>query len=458
MTDLRAGLAELADDAPTPTGCPGLWERGVRRARRRTAATVAASVTCLAVLGFSGATVWRAAAPVEPAPADTEGRTVLPDRIFHPSPWLDTTGEAGPIGPLLAVRAAERKSWTGSSYDVVGVSAVTQEYRFLDLPDRAGFDHLEETDGALSPDGRHLAYWVTGGTTDEPASAGFAGDPVVGYAVYDTEADELVLREDFATPHGLAPELLAWADADTLALDFYEYDAPTGDGGTSSRGTAEGLRIRDLTAPASRPVPVSRTPWTLTSAGAGRLVFAGNRQMLVVDADDPTQRRRLTSEDPVDGRWFLAPDGRTVAVQPHALDERGTREVLVGTVPAGDRPLRLHPVPGFTLEEGVVGWVDAGHLLVTGHLEGVESITSGTVYATFDRLDVVTGEAETLVGVESGADQPQLALGLLDSPVVDAKAPASPTDPRVAAALGVAALLGVAGIVALVVRRRRVLP
>jgi hypothetical protein len=57
----------------------------------------------------------------------------------------------------VAIAKADRATWTGKHPAVVGISATSGEYEFLDLP---GAD-LEHGDVVLAPDGHHLAYWLT---------------------------------------------------------------------------------------------------------------------------------------------------------------------------------------------------------------------------------------------------------------------------------------------------------
>ena len=205
MTTLHDRLADLADEAPASLPDPGLWDRGRRYHRRRRAGTLAVlgvAVLVLALLGGIGR--HRAAPPVQPA----TGSVGLPDRVWNPSPWLPTTDRPG---QLIAVTGAQRGSWTGMHPGVVGISATTGEYAFLDLPD-AELD-VSETP-VLSPDGRRVAYWLTGETAGTPNTS---RGPITGVAVLDTGTGD-VSRHWIRTAHGLMPDFLAWADDETVVF------------------------------------------------------------------------------------------------------------------------------------------------------------------------------------------------------------------------------------------------
>ena len=177
-TNLHDRLADLAEAAPSPTAGGDLWGRGRALGRRRTAVTVGSALACLVLLVSTGFS-WASLAPPQWAPA-TGGELEFPDRFFEPSPWLDGTDEAGPIGPLVAVIPAKRRDWSTTTNGVVGVSATTGEYRFLDLAG-ARTNPREPTDVELSPQGGHVAYWITGKTSGQPharrAQRGCSGTP-----------------------------------------------------------------------------------------------------------------------------------------------------------------------------------------------------------------------------------------------------------------------------------------
>ncbi|MCW2794154.1 MAG: hypothetical protein JWO76_3252, partial [Nocardioides sp.] len=135
MTTLHDRLSRLADEAPVALPEPGLWQRGRRYRRRRRAGTLAIVGAAVLALGVLAGTTWQRSSVDGPQPANSA--PALPDRIWSPSPWLEGTDDAGELGQLAAIIDAERGSWIGKSPGLVGVSATTGEYRFLDLPDAA---------------------------------------------------------------------------------------------------------------------------------------------------------------------------------------------------------------------------------------------------------------------------------------------------------------------------------
>lgn len=94
--------------------------------------------------------------------------------------------------------AERHASWLHTQRAVFGVSSLTGEYRYLDLPGLSREDGAVETgmiqsDGTevrprvcLSPDGTEVAYFYDGWPTgDDPFSN------VVGFAVYDTDTGDV---------------------------------------------------------------------------------------------------------------------------------------------------------------------------------------------------------------------------------------------------------------------------
>src|SRR5262245_59517516 len=181
MTRLQDRLADLAEDAPPPRPAPELWDRGLRYRRRRwTGTAVVAAVAAVALLVLGTAT-WLRSSSDEPLPAGSPA--AMPDHLYAASGWLPGTDRAGPLGPIAALVPTVRHTWTGDENGVVGVSATTGEYRFVDLPGLAVDDALDGS-WSLSPDGRFIAYlYRDDGAHVAPGAA-------TGVALYDTSTGD----------------------------------------------------------------------------------------------------------------------------------------------------------------------------------------------------------------------------------------------------------------------------
>ena len=192
MSTLHQRLGDLAGSAPAPPPDPDLWDRARRYHRRRRVGTAAVAAACvLAVVALVGLDSWQRSPRIEPAAPGAQ--PALPARFFEPSPWLPGTN-GQPMGTLAALIESRRESALslGARPGVVGVSATTGEYRFLDLPDDA---HEVGAGYALSPDGTKVAYWLTGGTTGTPQTAGGQSLTVAGVAIWDAETGEVTRHE-----------------------------------------------------------------------------------------------------------------------------------------------------------------------------------------------------------------------------------------------------------------------
>jgi hypothetical protein len=116
---------------------------------------VVLAIAAVALVVLGSATWLRSPAAVEPLPADTPGG--MPDRLYPASEWLPGTDDAGPLHQIAALVPHARGTWTGmDDGQVVGVSATTGEYRFVDLPGLVSDEFLDQR--SLSPDGRYVAY------------------------------------------------------------------------------------------------------------------------------------------------------------------------------------------------------------------------------------------------------------------------------------------------------------
>lgn len=437
MTTLHDRLADLADDAPPGGPVPDLWDRARRYHRQRRAGTVVIAAAVVLGLLMLGSLDWWRSRP-EPVPAN--GSPALPQHLWRPSKWLPGTDDAGPLGQLAAVEAATRGSWGGDQEGVVGISAVTGEYRYLDLPDVVypGFERV-----ALSPDGRHVAYWYRGETAKSPNSS---SGPTVGVAIYDSTTGDVV-RHPVPTDHGLWAEDLVWADSDRLVFRYLQYQGGDADDemSQSSGGDDSGLLAWSLdTGEVTR---LGRGQDVESSTGHGQLLLSGGR-MTWLDVDHPAQPIRFDMPDR--GLMYIA-----------AVDDRGERvawpvgsrnpnTVAIGSVDGGRVVSTEVPDSGRTFR--VRAWLDADHILVDRRAGPGFGRT-----ALFD-VDIRTGTSTEVLrypmnNYGSGA---VLARDLLDVPSVDRPAPPTPPDPRKLA--GGAAALVLGGLGALVLWRRRVRP
>ncbi|GAA2156743.1 hypothetical protein GCM10009844_45200 [Nocardioides koreensis] len=444
MTMLHDRLADLADEAPASLPTPGLWDRGRRYRRRRRTGTLAVLGAAVLVLALLGGVTWhRGAPPVQPA----TGSVGLPDRVWTPSPWLPTTARPG---RLVAVTGAKQGSWTGMSPGVVGISAITGEYAFLELPD-LNPSHVEEV--ALSPDGGHVAYWLSGETEGTPNTL-FSSESVAGVAVLDT-ATGTVQQHRIPTEHGIEPGLLTWVDADRVAFEAGQIVAGD-DGSEMDQGsTREGPLM--VWQPGQTPAPVAANGASGTdviAAGHGRLVVADwstddPGRFRVIDLDDRSQDRRV---------GLPGPDFQYGNRLPVAIDASGQQLARVedGRSPNRIRAGRFFHQPQVPRSGGtfaVLGWLDEDTLMVWRRAD------RGPLDRTvLGRVSVRTGAFEEKVRFPRlvGPGNVQFATDLLDAPSVHAEAPPRPLDPRVVTGLAVGTVLA-AG-VALLLWRRRVRP
>jgi len=148
----------------------------------------------------------------------------------------------------------------------------------------------------------------------------------------------------------------------------------------------------------------------------------------------------------------ISPDGRTVAgisrPDPTTADSRA-RAIVVGALPttgAFDRgQVVLREVPGVRANV-VLGWRDATHVVVLSH----ENLPQPRV----DSVDLGTGAVEplTVFAGQNWAPGKIVAAGAWSAPVVAAKEPRWPPDPRVVG--GVVGLLAGLGAIGYARRRR----
>ncbi|WP_166391474.1 hypothetical protein [Nocardioides ochotonae] len=437
-----ARLRDLAEEAPGALPEPALWDRGRRYARLRRGGTAAvAALGVLAVVAVGAVSWQRAAPPAELAPASAPA--AMPDELFVPSPWLPGTEEAGPVGQLAAIIPADRGGWTGAEMEIVGVSATTGEYRFLDLPD------LYAPPGAvLSPDGRHVAYWATG----EPSGTPNDSDaPVTAVVVYDATSGE-VERYDIETEHGLAVEDLVWTDPSTLLVSYGQWqggeDDTDMDVSMSRTAPWQVLRVGDELRDLGSPL-VDGHVW---GGGGGVVVMSGsgrNAGRWLVDPSRPRQPQRLRTDRGSFVPPRVSPDRTRIAGVP---GNRAPNQLAVAEL-SGDARAAFESVPGSRRTLEVLAWSDEEQVVVLRH----DRDEVGMYHVTVVETDVATGEQRDLVVVPPDlANSPQFALDLLGGPIVEAVEPPDPMDPR--AVVGLSGGAVVAAGAGILVWRRRVQP
>jgi hypothetical protein len=417
-------LRDLADSAPGPLSATGLWQEGRRRHRRRLVtglAVVAAVVALTAVAGYGD---WSSRRPEPSAPPATpNGPMTIPDHLFNPSPWLPTTRVPG---RLVAVMSSTRDRFPfGSDRNaIVGVAAGTQTYRFLELLGQA-----PEPDVALSPDGRHLAYWVT----RDPGDASVVANAVVGIAVLDLTTGS-VERHVVPTRYGLAPDTLSWVDSETVAMAT---DRFTSSEVTSLAGPTR-VHLVTVGSPVASELPHSNVGPVPTAAGGGYAAEAGPRAWRTWYATGRV-RSDIRTSVPLHSVAYDVSSGRLAGTRARSSTS-GPLEVghVVG------HHVRLRVVPGHHVYSEALVWVDPAHVAT------VRQTRDGLVY---DVVDVRTGARRELTSKPWYAFQ-VARDALHHATTVPAIAPPSPWNPRwvtLAGLLLVAALGGVA----LVARRPR---
>ena len=261
-TDLHQRLADLAGHPPPASPPDDLWVRGVRRRRAAAVGRAAVAVVLAFLVGVGGWT-WHQARPIQPA--DTHGSPHLPDRFFRPSPW--THQFAGPPGQLVTVFPSERKTLLHDSVGLVGVTAASGGYGFLDVPDDAVSNTTHGGGVALSPNGRSVAFWTSGTPAGTPNTQMEFGATITGVATYDAVTGR-VHKHRIATEHGLDPTLLLWSDDDSLMSGTRRSSdptTPTTNQPATTRGPRSGTRdqIRLSQSPGMRdscPAPSGRVP------------------------------------------------------------------------------------------------------------------------------------------------------------------------------------------------------
>lgn len=396
-------LEELAREAPSGGDAPGqLWRRGRRMARTQRLGTITiAAVACLLLIALGTAT-WQQRPDVEPA-TDTGAGNYLPSRFHEPSPHLPGTDSVGPLGPLIATFDTPREGWFGSTDGVVGVSAETGAYAFLDLP-HAAIPYLGES--RLAPDGRHVAYWTTG-KVDNPIPA-LEGGTINGYAVYDTVTGEVVTQRP-STERGIGSGTLIWFDSTRLGVAF-------GQMRDCCSSTSPRSMIFDLSSAETSAISTSLTGLdTASTTGVGTVIVPGE-ESVIIEADGTTAPAEIPTTGPrINGSQFLAltPDSKRVAaIFGNAVPARIS---VKDVADSGDGD----SLAGNYL--GVISWLDETHVAaLRRHGDGPD--------VDLVAIDIRDGSAEVLSAYVNTA---HIAINLLDSPVKNQPVPPRPWSPWV---------------------------
>jgi len=379
-------------------------------------------VTMLLLFGWGGIGWMRSSTDLGPAGPSTDLR--LPDRIFTPSRWLPGTDSTGPLGPLAAVMQTDRGGWLGTTQGVAGISAATGAYAFLDLPDLAQHAWAHPS---LSPDGRHVAYWVTGPTTDTPNRQ--AGEPIAGVGVYDPTTGETRTWRT-STDHGLWPRDLAWADAGHLVITFNQFMGGEGDSDMAqSSGAHAPLQVWDLTQAQPASIPGMRGTTLYGVPGGGWIPVSGEGRwgfrMIDVVGDSGERQFTVSADMSSGGGASISPDGRRIAA---VYGSRNPNHIGIAVVPHGLRGIALEPVSQDRNSWTVLGWLDETHVISRVAVEQPDSWLAAVA-----RTDIETGKSINLCTLpeHSGGGNVFVAVELLGGPSRPAVAPPTPLDPRI---------------------------
>ena len=309
----------------------------------------------------------------------------------------------GPLGPLIATFDTPRAGWFGSTDGVVGVSAETGAYAFLDLP-HAATPYLGEA--RLAPDGRHVAYWTTG-KVNNPIPA-LEGATINGYAVYDTVTGEVVAQRP-STERGIGHGTLIWFDPTHLGVEFGQMQD------CCSSSSPRSL-IFELNSAETSAISTSLTGLdAASSTGVGTVIVQG-KDPVIIEADGTTTPAEIPTTGPrINGSQFLALSPGSKRVAAIFGDSAPARISVKDVDETGDGD----PIPGSYL--GVVSWLDETHVAALKHNRAESGVDLVAV-------DVRDGSTEVLSAYVSTA---RLAINLLDSPVKNQPVPPRPWSPWV---------------------------
>ncbi len=381
---------------------------------------VALTVVLLSAVG--GWAVHRDRAP-DPT-GDPGAAPGIPTQIHHPSPWLPGT-DGTPPGQLSTLVPGKRGGWTHYHWGMVGISATTGAYHYLDIPGCISVD-------GLSPDGRHVSCFAGASAEAGPE------DPIVGVEIYDTTTGHL---DRWSGTGAFGLNTLTWNGDDAVTFRA---------GGTSylwhfGHGTP-------------RPI-VKHLTFRVGNAGDAGLYLRGHHGFFYLD---PARHRRVdivtvSSGEQLTTPAAVSPSGRRIAVTGAGQDRRW---LMAGDVAAGGGTTHVTRVPAAVHSPLIVGWADDQHLMVVSLVSptGTGAMSDPAARFALDEVDVRTGRVTQVAGLSDqqtgwGAT---FATSMLAEPTRDFPAPPDPLDPRLAAALAVGVLL--LGTVAVLVWRRRVRP
>jgi hypothetical protein len=422
MPTLQQRFADLAEEAPVSPTPDEIWADGRRRARSRLVGTaVVAAVTLVALSALSGLAAHRASAP---GYTGSDATPALPNEIYHPSPWLSGTGDQPP-GQLSMLIPGKRGGWPHYHWGMVGVSATTGAYHYLDIPGCLSVD-------GLSPDGRHVSCFAG-------VDSG-SHEVVEGVAIYDTVTGHVDRWVSQSGKFGL--NTLTWNGNDAVAFRA---------GGTSY--------LWRFGRAAPRPISTHLTVRVGTAGTAG-LYLSDHDGFFYLDPAHHRRQLRVTIKG--DSRTgtpaAVSPSGRRIAVM-HDTDTRST--LMAGDVAPEDGRARLAPVPADLQWPRIVGWADEQHVLVVSQVSPLgTSRLEDDPHARYalERVDVVSGHVDQVARMSDQQTSwgASFASSLLGAPTRDFPAPPNPINQRLE--LGIVVGLLLVGGAALVVWRRRVRP
>ncbi len=277
---------------------------------------------------------------------------------------------------------------------------------------------------ALSPDGRWVAYYVTGETSLQPYLG--QGDPVVGVALYDTVTGE-TRRTVLETEHGLSVDGLVWV-GDTLVTEYGQITDFSDDGGSMGANIVGFLRWDAATGDLDPDVSRKDYPSLYLSAPGpdGTLVVRTEGCGFSLMSPDGLTERLGKLDVRCEGQVFVSPGGlraaSTLDVDGPARKTGKPSPIVVADVTGPDAGVTRELDDD--LVDAVVGWADDTHLLVAMVRDADQSLR-------YLSVDVVTGERTEVLerplgGSSSRPRSPAMPLPALGSPHPTRTSPRTP--------------------------------